>query len=59
MVYKHKDIINGQRQNTPFLITDKPLFKKIKQKIMHKVLNLLLRKWIFTGKLVEELAASH
>lgn len=59
MARKHKDIINGQRQNKPLLIADKPLFKEIKQKITHKALNLLLRKWISAGKPVEELAALH
>ena len=43
MAGKHKDIINRQRRNAPLLIADKPLFKEIKRKITHEVLNLLLR----------------
>ena len=52
MARKHKDTINCQRRNAP-------LFKEIKRKIAYEALNLLLRKWISTGKLVEDLTISN
>ena len=51
----HIDNINRQRRHSLFLVTDKPVFKKIKQKITHKVMNLLLREWIAAVKLAEKL----
>ena len=58
MACNHTDTINRQRQNVPFLVTDKPAFKEIKQKITHEALNLLLREWIAAIKLAEELEKS-
>lgn len=57
MVYKHKNIINCQRQNAPVLITDKRFFKEIKQKIIYEILNFLVHKCISAKKLVEKLTA--
>ena len=55
MARKHKDTINCQRQNAPLLVANKLFFKEIKYKITYKALNLLLREWISTRKLVEDL----
>ncbi len=41
------------------MIADKPLFKEIERKITHEALNLLLREYISTGKLVEDLTISN
>lgn len=59
MARKHKDTINRQRQNASHLVADKPLFEEIKRKITHEALNLLLRKLISAGKLVEDLTISN
>ena len=59
MACKNKVIINWQTQNAPFWLRDKLLFKEIKQKNHFEALNLLLRKWISAGKLVEKLTDSN
>ena len=58
MAQNHTNTINRQRRNAAFLVTNKPAFKEIKQKITHEGLNLFLRKWIAIVKLAEELEKS-
>lgn len=54
MAWTHIDTIYCQRQNVSFFVNDKSAFKKIKQKISYKFLNLLLCEWIAFKKLIEK-----
>ncbi len=58
MARNHIDVINKQRGNVPRLVNDKPVFHEIKRSITHEALNILLREWIATMKLAEDLEQS-
>ncbi|MCJ1347103.1 hypothetical protein MMC31_005324 [Peltigera leucophlebia] len=58
MAQKHDNVVNKQRGHVPRLVNDKPIFGEIKQFITHEASNLLLREWIATLSLAEELEES-
>lgn len=58
MARNHIDLINNQRGSVPRLVNDKPVFREIRRSITYEALYLLLREWIATMKLVEDLEHS-